>query len=249
MSKTAVLFRTELSLWFRDFYSVFFTLVFPVLMLEIFGTMYGSEPMDGSHTMLDYLVPAYTVMIIGVAGLMDMPMEMAMKFRRGIYKRMDATPAGRGKILTCEILVNLLMVLLGIAIFLIVAFVQYDLTIDGSFFPIAGAFVLSTLCLFSMGFLFAVAVPSPRTSQLLCYVFFFVMLFLSGATLPDQLFPESLAWVAKLLPMTYCVDLMQEVFLAKPWADCASDFFAVCAFTGAFLAAGIFFFRRRDWSR
>ena len=44
---------------------------------------------------MDVSVPAYSAMIIGVTGLMAFPLTLAGYKESRIYKRFDATPAGR----------------------------------------------------------------------------------------------------------------------------------------------------------
>ena len=75
MKGFVVLCKTELRLFTRDFFSFFFTLVFPVLMLLLFGGIFGNTPIyDGSDIrMMDVSVPAYAVMVMGVTGLMSLP--------------------------------------------------------------------------------------------------------------------------------------------------------------------------------
>lgn len=59
----------------RNFAPVFFALAFPVLMLCMFGGIYGNEPseqFDGRGT-VDMSVPAYLVLVVAVTGLMSFP--------------------------------------------------------------------------------------------------------------------------------------------------------------------------------
>ena len=44
MKQFAVICKTELRLFIRDFFSFFFTLVFPVLMLLLMGSVFGNAP-------------------------------------------------------------------------------------------------------------------------------------------------------------------------------------------------------------
>ena len=44
MKKFMVLLRMEALLFIRDFYGFFFTFVFPLLMLLLYGSIYGNEP-------------------------------------------------------------------------------------------------------------------------------------------------------------------------------------------------------------
>ena len=58
----------ESKLFLREPVGAFFTLVFPLMMLFLFGTLYGHEPTEyfkGRGT-VDISVPAYTAMIIAV---------------------------------------------------------------------------------------------------------------------------------------------------------------------------------------
>ena len=52
---------------------------------------------------------AYSVMVIGVTGLMAFPLTLAGYKENQIYKRFDATPAGKGLIILSQIAVNFLM--------------------------------------------------------------------------------------------------------------------------------------------
>jgi len=71
--------KIELRLFMREFFSFFFALVFPVLMLVLFGGIYGNTPIyEGADVkMMDISVPAYAVMVIGVTGLMSLPLTLS----------------------------------------------------------------------------------------------------------------------------------------------------------------------------
>ena len=95
MKKFAVICNIEFRLFVRDFFCFFFALVFPVLMLLLFGGIFGNAPIyEGADMgMMDATVPAYAVMVIGVTGLMSLPLTLSGYKEKKIYKRFDATPA------------------------------------------------------------------------------------------------------------------------------------------------------------
>ena len=75
MKKAMTIFRIETILFMRDFFSFFFTFAFPVLLLLLYGSIYGNDPnpyFNGQGTM-DVSVPAYAAMIIGVTGFFPTP--------------------------------------------------------------------------------------------------------------------------------------------------------------------------------
>ena len=72
----------EFKLFTREFFAAFFTLAFPVMLLVLFGMIYGNEKSDffGGYGMVDIAVPSYTAMIIASSGLIKhIDLELAEK--------------------------------------------------------------------------------------------------------------------------------------------------------------------------
>lgn len=244
MNHFAAVLRTEMRLTMRDFFTVVFALVFPSLMLLIFGNIFGGYPGQTGETMLDDMTPAYCCMVIGVTGLMGFPLTLVSNLERGVYRRFDASPAGKTLIIWGELAANLILTCIGLIILLLFAWLAFGIVARGSWAAVAGAVLLSAAALFGLGFFLVAAAPSPRAALALCYIVYFVMLFLSGATLPVMLFSESLLIVSDWLPMTYAVRLLQGAFNGTGMEAGLS--IAVLAVVGlGSAAAGSFFFRKR----
>lgn len=250
MKRFAVVFKTEFILFLRDFFGVFFALAFPVLMLLLFGGIYGNEPVyPGAATgIMDVSVPAYSVMVMGVTGLMSFPLTLAGYKERKIYKRFDASPVGKKTVIAAQAAVNVVMTLIGIANLLIAGKLLYHIRIEGTLLPICIALLLSAAAMFSMGFFFTAAGRDEKSTNLLCYLFYFIMLFLSGATIPDTLFPAAMKTIAGFLPMTYAVDFMQGVFAGDSLGEHGREIAVLGGLTVVLVAAGAFLYRRKDWA-
>lgn len=250
MKGFAVICKMEFRLFTREFFSFFFTLVFPVLMLLIFGSIYGNTPIyDGADVgMMDISVPAYSVMVIGVTGLMSLPLTLAGYKEKKIYKRFDATPVGKKSIMLAQVFVNLTMTLIGISILLIAGKLLYQIQIRGAFLPICVSMLFSIAAIFSMGFLFTAVGRDLKSTTLLCYLFYFIMLFLSGATMPDMLFPDTLKKISALLPMTHAVDLMQGVFAGDSLSLHGTELLILGSLTVVCTAVGAVLYRKKDWA-
>ncbi len=240
----------ELKLFMRDFFSFFFALVFPVAMLLLFGSIFGNAPVsDGAEVrMMDICVPAYCVMVTGVTGLMSLPLTLAGYKERKIYKRFDATPVGKRAVMLAQVLANLLMTLAGILILLAAGRLIYRIEMKGGFLPVFLCILLSTAAMFSMGFLFTAVGRDMKGTTLLCYFFYFIMLFLSGATMPDMLFPDSVKKISAFLPMTYAVDLMQGVSGGDSLGSHGTELLVLGAVTVVCTVVGAGFYRRKDWA-
>lgn len=246
----AVICKMQLRLFTRDFFSFFFALVFPVLMLFLFGGIFENTPIyDGADVkMMDMSVPAYSVMVMGVTGLMSLPLTVSGYKEKKIYKRFDATPVGKKSIMLAQVLVNLIMTLIGISILLISGKLFYHIQIKGAFLSLCISMLLSIAAMFSMGFLFTAIGRDLKSTTLLCYLFYFIMLFLSGATMPDMLFPDTIKKFSVLLPMTYAVDLMQGIFAGDSLSLHGKELLVLGSLTVICTAAGAILYRKKDWA-
>lgn len=245
-----VICKMQLRLFTRDFFSFFFALVFPVLMLFLFGGIFENTPIyDGADVkMMDMSVPAYSVMVMGVTGLMSLPLTVSDYKEKKIYKRFDATPVGKKSIMLAQVLVNLIMTLIGISILLISGKLLYHIQIKGAFLSLCISMLLSIAAMFSMGFLFTAIGRDLKSTTLLCYLFYFIMLFLSGATMPDMLFPDTIKKFSVLLPMTYAVDLMQGIFAGDSLSLHGKELLVLGSLTVICTAVGAILYRKKDWA-
>lgn len=250
MKGFAAICKIELRLFMREFFSLFFALVFPVLMLILFGSIYGNTPIyeDANVGMMDISVPAYSVMVIGVTGLMSLPLTLSGYKEKKIYKRFDATPVGKRSIMLAQVAVNFIMTLIGIVILLVAGRLIYHIQITGSPLLICISMLFSIAAMFSMGFLFTAIGKDLKSATLLCYIFYFVMLFLSGATIPDMLFPDTIKKISALLPMTYAVDFMQGSFAGDSLSQHGTELLVLGGVAVICTAAGAVLYRRKDWT-
>lgn len=246
----AAICKMEMRLFIRDFFSFFFALVFPVLMLFLFGSIYGNTPVyEGANVkMMDISVPAYCVMVIGVTGLMSLPLTLSGYKENKIYKRFDATPVGKKSVMAAQVLINLMMTLIGILILLVAGTVFYHVQIEGSPLSVCVSLLFSIAALFSMGFLFTAIGRDLKSTSLICYLVYFVMLFLSGATMPDMLFPDTIKRISEFLPMTYAVDLMQGVFAGDRLGLHGTELVVLGAVAAVCAMAGAVLYRKKDWT-
>jgi len=221
MRGLAKLTLIEAKLFLREPEAAFFTLAFPLLLLFIFGSIYGNEPAPffGGRGSVDVSVPAYMAMIIGTTGLLSIGISMASYREKGILRRLRATPLRPAAILITQVAVNFAMTLLGVLLLVIAARLIYGLRFEGNVLSVLWAFTLSTLSFFSIGFLLASLAPTARVANIVGMVLYFPNLFLSGATFPKELFPQTLRLVSRLLPLTYVVDLLQGLWFGEAWSN------------------------------
>lgn len=207
----------EFKLFTRNYLNMFFLLLFPTLMLLLFGGIFGNEPeaIFGGYGTVDVSVPAYGGMIISVTGLMSLPLTVCEYREKKILKRFQATPLSPVYVIISQISVNLLMTIAGMILLFLAAKIVFNLRFMGNVLPVIAVFLFSTLSVYSMGFLIAGLAPNMRAATAIAYLVYFPMLFLTGATIPIELMPRLMQNIARILPVTHMVKAMKAVWLGE----------------------------------
>jgi ABC-2 type transport system permease protein len=227
----------EIKLFLREPLGAFFTLVFPLMMLFLFGSIYGNTPLQmfGGYGTIDVSIPAYTAMIIATTGLMSITITMATYREKGILRRLKATPISPFVVLAAQVLVVFLMTTLGMLLLIIAGKVVYNIRFDGDVLSVLAGFVLSSLSFFSLGFILAALIPTVRTAQVVGMVLLYPMLFLSGAGFPRELLPAAVKKVSTFLPLTYVVNLLRGLWIGDHWSGHITEVIVL----GGMLTAGV----------
>ncbi|GAA1560158.1 ABC transporter permease [Dactylosporangium maewongense] len=201
----------------RNFPPLFFGLVFPVMVLGIFGGIYGNKPSDlwdGLGT-VDVSVPAYVGLVLAVAGLMSFPLGMVEYRSRGFLRRLRGTPARPTVFLTAQLLINIVICVLGIALLVVVGSLVFGLHAPERTFAFAGLALLSGAAMFGIGLLIASIARSEQTALVIANLVYFPMIFLTGATVPLELMPDWMRKISDALPLTYAIDALQWAWLDR----------------------------------
>lgn len=212
---------THLKLYIREPVAFFFTIVYAPLMLILFGSIYGNQPQTifGGRGTMDVSVPAYVALIIVTVGLMSVPISTANYREAGVLRRFRVTPLSPWVYMAAEILQFYLMSLAGVILLALVGALMYHVRLDGSLLAVWLGYNLSVLSMFAMGYLLAGLSPSARVAQALGMALAFPMMFLSGATIPLQVMPQSIQNLARWIPLTYVVQLIQGLWFGEAWSS------------------------------
>jgi ABC-2 type transport system permease protein len=235
----------ETKLYFRVFYSPFFAIAFPIMILLLFGSIYGNTPDEfyGGYGAADFTTATAIGIVIVVNGIMSLPMSLALYRSRKILKRFRATPASPVLLMSAQFAVNFFMTLLGAALLVVVGKVVFGAHRYGGLLPFAGAVVLTVLSIFALGLVIASLAPSEKAANIIGNLVYFPMVFLSGATLPAQMFPEGLRKVTQIFPLTHGVTLIKGVWLGGDLADFPTELIVLASTTVVFTLIAAVTFR------
>ena len=87
--------------------------------------------------------------------------------------------------------------------------------IKGNVLLFLGSYLLVMAAMYSIGMLIAGLCKSVKVANVVTTAVYFPMLFLSGATIPFELFPKGLQKVASILPLTQGIKLMKQVSMGS----------------------------------
>ena len=217
----ASLVVTNLRLWIREPIAAFFTVAFPVMLVLIFGAIYGNEPdaIFGGYGPMDVSMPAYTALILGFVGLLGVAINTSSYREAGILRRFRATPLRPLVYIAADVIANLIMVLAGMAGVLVVGWSLYRVRFEGQAASVFLAVILSGVAMFAVGYLIAALAPNARAAQVVGMVVLYPMLFLSGAAIPLEVLPDSVQAISDFLPLTYAVRLLRGLWVGEPWGS------------------------------
>ncbi len=210
----------EAKLFLREPASAFFTLIFPLVMLFIFGTIYGTKPVPGTastESAIGALIPAFTGMVIGIVGLMPVTITMATYRENGILRRLRTTPVSPLIIMAAQVIVVFVMTTLGVLLLMIAGKLIYQVEFTGNALSLAAGFTFCSLSFFGIGFILAGIMPTARTAQVVAMVLMYPMLILSGAGWPRELMPAAILKISSFLPLTYVVNLLRGLWFGENW--------------------------------
>ena len=221
MKELRKLIITQAKLYIREPIATFFTMAYAPLMLILFGSIYGNDPvpMFGDLGTMDISVPAYIGLIIITVGLMGVPITTATNRELGILRRYRVTPLRPWKYILADVLVYYLMTLIGVLLLILIGKVVYDIQFAGKILSIILGFSLGSLSFFAMGYLIAGLAPTARISQVVGMVLAFPMMFLSGAGIPLEVLPDGVRNVPQFIPLTHVVTLMRGLWFGESWGD------------------------------
>ncbi len=206
--------RSEVILFIREPSAFFFTLIFPLLMMLLFGSIWGNEPFpEVEFGYVDFSVPAFIGMVMATSGIMALTVTIATYREKGILKRFRATPVKPDSILIGQLLSVLLVTIAGVIVLVLAGIILFDLKFWGNVFEFIFVFFLSAGSITAFGFIPASLVSTARSGVVTANILYFPMLFLSGAALPHSMLPDFLQKVSLVFPLTHAIKLMQEVWL------------------------------------
>ena len=237
------LYLAEARSFTREPIAVFFTFLFPLLLVVFIGAAFGTEvyaldepdsPFANLRT-IDLFIPSMFGIAAANLGLLGLPAVFAGYRETGLLRRFRVTPLSLRTLFATHSLVQFTM-LVAISIVLIaVVWPIWGLRFPGAVGPMLVAFLVGAILMLSLGFMLSGVVRTARQAQAVGAAVFFPGLFFSGATLPLEAMPDWLRGVSEALPLNPMNDILTKTWAGHSMSSLFWDYLTVACFIGVSL--------------
>src|SRR5580704_14626394 len=227
----------EIKIFLREPLGAFGTIGFPVLIFLVLGRVAGRGQAPSSFAPTGFIrvgLPVLASILIALSAVLSLVTIISIYREGGILKRLRATPLRPQTILTAHVIVKLILTVVTMALMVLAGKRYYPINVDIPVFGFAIALLISTWSILSIGFLIASIVPTARFAQPIGAAILYPMLALCGLFVPLEALPPVVHDVARALPLTYAVSLLQGIWKGEAWSAHIGDVaalvivFAIC---------------------
>lgn len=213
----------ELKMYFREKEAVFFSFLFPILMLTLFAVVFagsydGPTKADGVKS-AQFFLPGMIAAGIVLTSFQATALSVATERDDGSLKRLRSTPMPAVSFFLGKVGLVISTSLAQTAILLLVARFAFGVPLpsDGDrWLTFAWVFVLGVASGTVLGIAYS-SLASARSAGTVVIGPVLILQFISGVYLPFQDIPGWLKDIASVFPLKWVAQGMRSVFLPESW--------------------------------
>ena len=246
----------EIKQFMRQRESVVFTLLFPVILLAIFGSVFKDTIAPGV-TFSQYFVAGMIASGLVNTGFQALAIMIPVERDFGTLKRLRGTPMPASSYFIGKTILVLVSTVVQILLLLGFGLLFFGLNLPSDpakWFTFAWLVVLGSACSTALGIAFSIVPKSGRGASAVVSPIVIILQFFSGVFFVFTQLPSWMQQVAAIFPLKWLTQGMRSVFLpdsfagqevAKSWETQKT-----LAILLVWLAIGIFFsVRKFKWDR
>lgn len=225
---------------------LFWNLLFPLLMLILYGLVFNSDAFneDPTFNYIDWVLPGVLVFNALAFGLITSSTMMLTMRENGVLRRLQATPMPAGQLVGAYLLINVIIVLIQSAVIIAAAVLIFDATVTATGLLLALPMILvGVLTFVALGQVVSGLAPTAGVAVMAGQLAYFSLLFVTDMILPIQMLPEWIQRVAVYLPSYAVIQLVRPPLMESLLAtDLAHHLTVAAVYTvvAAVIAARLF---------
>jgi ABC-2 type transport system permease protein len=205
----------ELRQFLRSREQVVFTIGFPVIMLVIFGSIFGGH-LGADVTFTQYFVTGMVASGLMVTGFQALGIQIPIERDRGVLKRLRATPMPRSAYFAGKVGMVFVIAVTEITLLLLIAVPFFHVPLPatgGRWLTLAWVVLLGTTACTLAGIAFSSLPRSSRAATATVTPVALVLQFISGVFFVFTQLPAWMQHLAALFPLKWMCQGMRAVFL------------------------------------
>jgi ABC-2 type transport system permease protein len=183
-------FRYDQKAFWRNPASVFFTVMFPVVLLLIFGAVFGGKSVEVGGVSIKtttYYVPAIITLSVISATMQSLAMSLVIAREDGRLKRSRGTPLPPWVFIAGRIGNSIVVALMMLALISAIGRLLFSVPIPWSQLPqILVVLVIGAACFCCLGIALTAAIPSQDAAAPIVNALLLPLYFLSGIFIPED---------------------------------------------------------------
>jgi ABC-2 type transport system permease protein len=206
--------RYDQKAFWRNPAAVFFTVMFPVVLLLIFATVFSGKTIevDGGIEITAYYVPAIITLAVISATMQSLAMSLVIAREDGRLKRGRGTPMPAWVFIAGRVGNSIVVALLMLALIAVLGRVLYGVAIPWGEAPaILVTLIVGAAAFSCLGIALTAIIPSQDAAAPIVNALLLPLYFLSGIFIPDDELPQGVIDFASHFPIR---DFFQAFFNA-----------------------------------
>jgi ABC-2 type transport system permease protein len=199
-------YRFEQRVFWRSPAAVFFTVMFPVIFLIIFSSLFGDDRIEelGNLRTTVYYVPGIITLAVVSASLVSTAIRLTELRESGRLKRVRGTPLPAWAFVAGRFVNSFVLSVIMVAVVAAIGRVLYDVPLPTSTIPallltlLVGAFAFTAL-----GFALTAAIPSEDAAPAVTNFVVLPLYFLSGVFIPQSEIPAGVLDFSNIFPIRH----------------------------------------------
>ncbi|GAA2503754.1 MULTISPECIES: ABC transporter permease [Actinomycetes] len=207
MTAYAALTRAGYVASVRDRTTLFFTFLFPLAFLVLFGLIFQGQHVNGGMASINYTAPGVLSWGVGNACVFSVGFALMQWRRDDLLRLIWRTPTPLRSLIASRWTLALGVAAAQTVLFTAVALLPFfGLELNGPWWTGIPLLVLGVTAFLAMGLVVGSLANTPESVAAIANLVMVPMAFLSGSFFPDDLMPSWLRTVAKVLPLHYLND-------------------------------------------
>ena len=240
---------TDIKMILRVPLSVFFSIVYPIMMMFIIILSYGNMSIGGDY----HLIDKYFLITIGMGilpfTLVSFPIWIASQIEDNSLKRLQYFRVSFFQVIFSDIISHFIVALLSMILNILVAFFIFNLKVPSFkyFAAFLGQYILAIIVFMLMGGFIALILKKQQIVMPFGLVIMFALYMFCGAFITFDQLPKAIQDIASYIPMKYAMIDFFNIWSMTQYGD--KTFLILSLLYICVLSLGIFLAYKKSYER